>query len=191
MRDIENSTLTDDTTTENPMRNLEDEVAVLKHENEELKAKVKFLEEQFKLSQVQKYGSSADSVDPEQLSVFNEAEKVSVQKSEELDIEEITYKRRKGRSKSRKTYEDLATEEISYELSEEEQICPTCSHALHEMKVEVRKELKIIPAEVKVVHHKRHVYACRHCDTNGTTGTILKQMFQIHSYLDPWFHHPF
>jgi transposase len=174
MENIENSTLTADNTTEEHAHELENEVAVLKHENEELKAKVKFLEEQFKLSQAQKYGSPSDTVDPMQLSIFNEAEKLSVQKNEEPDLEEITYQRKKGRSKSRKTYDDLEIVEVYYELPKEEQVCPKCDHELHEMKVEVRKELTIIPAQVKVTHHKRQVYACRHCDQQGTGGTIIK-----------------
>ncbi|MEH7093094.1 IS66 family transposase zinc-finger binding domain-containing protein, partial [Priestia megaterium] len=32
------------------------------------------------------------------------------------------------------------------------------------MSVEVRKELAIEPAKVKVIEHKRFVYACRHCE---------------------------
>ena len=174
MENIENSTLAADNTTEEHAHELENEVAVLKHENEELKAKVKFLEEQFKLSQAQKYGSPSDTADPMQLSIFNEAEKLSVQKNEEPDLEEITYKRKKRKSKSRKTYDDLEVVEVYYELPKEEQVCPKCNHDLHEMKVEVRKELTIIPAQVKVTHHKRQVYACRHCDQEGTGGTIIK-----------------
>ncbi len=174
MENIEISTLSADNTSEKDARDLENEVAVLKHENEELRAKVKFLEEQFKLSQVQKYGSSSDTVDPMQLSIFNEAEKLSAQKSEEPDLEEITYKRKKGHSKSRKTYDDLEVVEVYYEIPEEDQICPKCNHELHEMKVEVRKELTIIPAQVKITHHKRLVYACRHCDQEGIGGTIVK-----------------
>lgn len=174
MKNIEKSTLTEDKTTEKYTHDLEDKVAVLEHENEELKAKVKFLEEQFKLSQAQKYGSPSDSVDPMQLSVFNEAEKLSLQKSEEPNLEEITSNRKKGKSKSRKTYDDLETVEVYYEIPKEQQVCPECDHELHEMKIEVRKELTIIPAQVKVTVHKRQVYACRHCDNEGIGGTIVK-----------------
>ena len=44
------------------------------------------------------------------------------------------------------------------------------------MKVVIRKELKLIPATVKIVHHKRQVYACRHCDSienEGEQGSIV------------------
>lgn len=145
-------------------------------ENEELKAKVKFYEEQFKLSQAQKYGSSSEKISDDQVSFFNEAEKESVKENTEPDIEEITYKRKKGISKSRKTYADLEEEEILYTLPTDEQNCLKCNHQLHEMKMIVRKELKFVPATVKVVVHKRQVYACRRCDsydTEGSSGSIV------------------
>ncbi|BES63916.1 hypothetical protein SANA_03550 [Gottschalkiaceae bacterium SANA] len=76
----------------------------MKHENEGFKDKVKFLEEQFKLSQSQKYGSPSDTADPMQLM---RRRSYQFKKIEEPDLEEITYKRKKDRSKSRKTYKDL------------------------------------------------------------------------------------
>ncbi len=173
MKNIEKSTLTEENTTENKEGSLEDKYAILEQENEELKAKVKFYEEQFRLSQAKKYGASSEKLDPEQISIFNEAEKLSVQQSQEPKMEEIIKRRKSSSSKSRKTYEDLPVEEVYYSLSEEEQVCPTCENTLHEMKTEVRKELKIIPAQVKVVHHIKQFYACRRCDQEGTNGTIV------------------
>ena len=40
------------------------------------------------------------------------------------------------------------------------------------MKTEVRKELVIIPAQVKVVEHVTHTYSCRACDKEGLGGFI-------------------
>lgn len=145
-------------------------------ENQALKAKVKFYEEQFKLAQAQKYGSSSEKISDGQISIFNEAEKESAKESAEPDLEEITYKRKKASTKSRKSYSDLEEEEILYTLPIEEQNCPCCNGALHEMKVIVRKELKVVQPTVKVVLHKRQVYACRHCDSynnEGSTGSII------------------
>lgn len=42
-------------------------------------------------------------------------------------------------------------ETIEYKLEEEDKSCPTCDSSLHEMSKEIRKELKIIPAQVKIV----------------------------------------
>ncbi len=89
MKNIEKSTLTEKNTTENKEVSLENKYAILEQENEELKAKVKFYEEQFRLSQAKKYGASSEKLDPEQISIFNEAEKLSVQQSQEPKMEEI------------------------------------------------------------------------------------------------------
>jgi hypothetical protein len=40
------------------------------------------------------------------------------------------------------------------DLPEEEKNCLKCGHKMHEMKVEICKELKVIPTQVVVVHHK-------------------------------------
>ena len=176
MKTIENTSFKANENANENINKIEHEIELLKQENEELKAKVKYYEEQFKLAQAKKYGSSSDSVADGQISIFNEAEKESAKECVEPDIEEITYKRKKSATKSRKSYKDLEVEEIYYALPEEEQTCPNCNHQLHEMKVIVRKELKVIPATVKVVHHKRQVYACRHCDSmanEGAEGSII------------------
>jgi len=80
------------------------------------------------------------------MSIFNEAEIESVKKNDEPDIEQIAYSRRKGKSKTRKTYDDLPVEEVFYDLPNEEKTCAKCGNAMHKMKTEVRKELKVIPA---------------------------------------------
>ena len=68
----------------------EDKCTLLEQENEELKAKVKYYEEQFRLSQSQKFGASSEKTDPEQLSVFNEAEKESRETIEEPTVRKRT-----------------------------------------------------------------------------------------------------
>jgi transposase len=44
---------------------------------------------------------------------------------------------------------------------------------MHEMSTEVRQELKVIPAQVKVVKHVRYVYGCRHCERNELNTPIV------------------
>ena len=40
--------------------------------------------------------------------------------------------------------------------------------------VEIRKELKLIPAKVVVVEHAAHTYACRNCEQNGIEVPFAK-----------------
>ena len=58
--------------------------------------------------------------------------------------------------------EDLPVKRVEYTLEDTD--CPQCDGSLHIMSQEVRKEIAIIPAQVKVVEHVRHVYTCRACE---------------------------
>ena len=52
--------------------------------------------------------------------------------------------------------------------------CPKCHGTLHEIKMEIRKEIKIIPAQIKIIEHATPVYGCRKCEATGTSGTMIK-----------------
>lgn len=41
------------------------------------------------------------------------------------------------------------------------------------MSTQVRREIKIIPAQVKVVEHVRYVYGCRTCERQDTSTPIV------------------
>src|SRR5690606_3614777 len=60
-----------------------------------------------------------------------------------------------------------------YDLPDEDKVCQQCDGTMHPMSTEERKELKLIPAQVKVVKHVRRVYACRHCEKEGLSTPIV------------------
>jgi transposase len=153
---------------------LQNKCTKLEMEVEELTAKVAWYEEQIRKGIKQKYGSSSEKTPDEQLSIFNEAEKNQRPKLEEPDFEEITYKRKKSKGLNKDGWEDLPVEVIEYELPDSEKSCPSCDEPLHVMKKEIRKELKIVPAKVSVVHHVRYIYACRSCEKNDVSTPIIK-----------------
>ena len=136
-----------------------------------LSAKLSWHEEQYRLSQQLRYGRKSEAGDG-QLCIFNEPEKEADPKTEEPTIEVATHQRKK-RGKNREDLKDLPTETIHYRLSEEELSCQTCGNDLHEMSTETRRELEIIPAQVKVIEHIRHLYACRTCENEGTGTKII------------------
>ncbi|MFS0667703.1 IS66 family transposase [Peribacillus frigoritolerans] len=142
---------------------------------EELTAKVRWYEEQFRLSQQKRFGTSSEKTTENQLALelFNEAEKESDTEVPEPAVETITYRRKKKRRHRDESVQNLPIETIEYRLADEEQVCSCCGGALHEMSVEVRKELTIVPAEVKVTEHKRYVYACRKCELDEVSTPIV------------------
>lgn len=152
----------------------QEEIALLKQQNEELTAKVNWLMEQFNLSRSRQFGKSSEQTPPEQLNIFNEAEAEAKPDAPEPSIEEITYKRKKRKGQREELLSDLPVEVIEYKLPEEEQICPCCNGRLHEMSKEIRRELEYIPAELKVIEHISYIYSCRSCEKNDIKTPIIK-----------------
>jgi len=148
----------------------------LKYQILELQAKNSYYEEQFRLIQKKKYGTSSEKVSQDQISIFddmlNEAESQSDLKAEEPALEKITYERNKRTKDS--LIANLPIKEIHHVLSEEELVCETCSHPLHDMGTSSRDEIEIIPAKVIVNRHITHKYSCRNCENTGTSVEILE-----------------
>lgn len=135
----------------------------LEQQNAELIAKLTWFEEQFRLSQQKRFGAFTEQTHPDQLQLFNEAEAEADPSKAEPTVETITYRRKKQSEQREALLEYLPTETVEYRLPKEDQFC-SCGNDLHEMSTETRQELKIIPAEVKVVKHVRYVYGCRRCE---------------------------
>lgn len=152
---------------------LKNENAKLQHELEIANAKIKWYEEQFRLNAVKKYGKSSDKVEEGQVAFFNEAEITARPEAEESTLQKTTNKSSRKRGTNKPSFEDLPVERIEYHIPEEEQACEKCGTKMHEMSVEVRKELKIIPAQVCVVEHIRKVYTCRECEKTGDGSPII------------------
>lgn len=149
---------------ENRVAQLEAEIAALKSENAKLKLLNDCYLEQLRLARHRQFGRSSEKTElPDQLGLFNEAEVLA---DEPLEKEKIgPYTRKKRNGKREKFYEGLPTEQIVHELPEDERICPDCGGLLHACGHQVlRREVKIIPAQVSAVEHIQTVYGCRKCE---------------------------
>lgn len=150
-------------------------IVALTTRNAELEALVKYYEEQLRLAKHRQFASSSEKGEvPEQLGLFDEAENTADPNQPEPEIEEITYKRRKRVGKREDDLSGLPVEVVEHVLPESEQICRSCGGALHEMGHNVRREIEIIPARVKVVEHHQAVYSCRHCENHSDHVPIVK-----------------
>jgi transposase len=153
------------------IENLQVEVELLKEEKAQLEMKIKWYEDQYRLHMHKMYGGSSEKLDNGQISLFNEAEAESKPEIPEPEFGEIAYTRKKKQGHREEMLKDLPVETIEYHLPEEEQACK-CGGKLHIMSREVRKELKIVPAQVNVVEHVQYVYACRDCEKNNTSTAV-------------------
>ena len=147
----------------------EDKITMLEH-------KLDWLEEQIRLNQHKKFGASSEKTtfDDQMALVFNEAEGFQKDDIPEPTIEEVTYKRKKAVGQKDEMLKDLRAETIVYELPEAEQVCPDCGESRHVMGKEIRRELKIIPAQVEVVEHVQLIYSCRSCEKTAERVSIAK-----------------
>lgn len=168
------------TNTSNPaieqVESLQQQCVTLEQQNTELKLKVAWLEEKLRLSQHQRFGRSSERTETGsiQLSLFNEAETEAEPAVEEPTVETITYERKKQQPGQREEkLKNLPVERVEYRLSEEEQVCSCCGGPTHEMSTEIRRELKIIPAQMSLVEHIQYVYACRHCEKHDIETPIV------------------
>lgn len=130
--------------------------------------------EQLRLSRQKRFGVSSERShhdQMQQLNLFNEAEaeRQPLVAEPELETASASTKRRK-RGES---VQHLPVQTVEYVLAEEEQACPACGEALHVMSKEIRKELTIIPAQVKVTEHVSYVYSCRYCEKNNIQTPVI------------------
>ena len=150
----------------------------LEAEREALQKKVSYYEECIRLSQHRQFASSSEKscADARQLLLFDEAENEADVKKAEPAVEEITYTRRKrdASEKSEENYDSLPTERIEHILKDGELVCPECGEEMHLIGFDERKELVIIPAQVKVVIHAQGIYGCRRCERENTHVPIKK-----------------
>lgn len=146
------------------------EIASLKKQNE-------WYIEQLKLRQKEKFGVSSEKADENQMTLFdffNEAEILREPITTEPDEKVLVPAHAKRKAKRGSKLDALPVETIYYEIPESDRICGICGSVLTEMKKEIRRELKIVPAKVSIVEHVTFVYSCRNCDKNGTEGFIKK-----------------
>lgn len=151
----------------------QEEITYLKLQVNELKAKVNWYEEQFRLSKQREFGRSSEKSLPEQLGIFNEAEVESKPDAPEKATIEVSYTRRKGKETKEEKLRNHTIKTIEYRLSEEEQVCSCCGGALHEMSKQERVEVEYVPPVITGIKHVQYIYACRNCEKNGIKTPIV------------------
>jgi len=141
----------------------------------ELEALVRYYEEQLRLSRHRQFGASSEKGEaPDQLGLFDEVEAAANPSQPEPDLEQIAYSRRKQKGKRADDLSALPVEVIQYDLPETERICPECGDPLHGIGRNIRQELVIVPARVKVIKREQAVYACRNCEKSNDHVPIMK-----------------
>lgn len=105
-------------------------------------------------------GKKRERIDPDQLVLFEVGELEAIAK-EETETPPLNRRRKKRRGR-RLIPDGLPSEEIVYELPEEQRLCPHDGKPMPFIRFEISKQLDYEPAKMKVIIHKRAVYASRH-----------------------------
>lgn len=169
---------------------MQQEVAQQKQANVELSATVKSQTERLAKNErtIQELiaalkGKTRERVDPDQLLLFElgelEAiiEEAAAESGDGDDTQDTTSasKKKKKRGHGRRIIPDnLPREEVVYELPEDERRCPCDGRPMPLIRYETSEQLEFEPAKLKVIVHKRAVYACPGKHDEATLVTAAK-----------------
>ena len=117
-------------------------------------------------------GKQRERIDPDQLVLFEigELETFIDEQTAEAEKPERRRKRKRGR---RLIPDDAPREEVFHELPEEDWLCPHDGQPMPLIRYETSEQLEYVPPKVKVLVHKRAVYACpkKHDEAKLVTAT--------------------
>ena len=148
----------------------------------ELEKQIDLLTDAIRLSRQKRFGASSERITEdgmEQLSfLFNEAE-IYAEKTAKEDAEEgvlvAAHRRRKKHEYALDNLpENVPVEVEEHRLPESELVCPECGDTMVEIGKEVRRRLKIVPAQLVVLEDRYYTYACQSCNKKNTQTPIVK-----------------
>ena len=141
--------------------------AELRQERDNLKDQIDFLTKKLFGSSSEK-GKGADI--PGQLNLFNEAEAEQDPDAAKVEEEAATAppeskKTRKLKTVQAEKFAGLPVDKVYIDLPEDQKICSTCGTPLEKIGTEyIRRELKYIPARLRVVEYYSINYNCPTCE---------------------------
>lgn len=146
-------------------------------EVEALKADLDRLFEQIRIANAARFGAKSERVMPDQLSLFNDMEAAYKAGGfePELDVESSPRRRRAPRKIDTS---NMVVRVIEHTLEGTEALCGECGADLKDIRTEVRRVIKLIPAHFEVEEHRRHVYVCPDCSTLNAEGDGVKSVFK-------------
>jgi len=143
---------------------------------QEKEKRIRILEEYILSLQQKHFGSSSEKQDVIQSElVFTEAEdSAEAEAPKQVDAfanEAVVVAEHKRKKKRTSIPADLPRIEIVHDLPVDQKQCPHDGATLKQMGFESHEQLDIIPASVRVLHHKRLKYACPCCETYIVTAS--------------------
>ena len=151
------------TVVEHDARSLPDDVEQLKTLVLDLLEHTRGLEHRLQLLLRQRFGPSAERIDPAQLKLFA-MELLEAGAAEAAEPAPTTIPEHGRRNGRRKLPEDLPRIRVEHDLTEQMRACPCCGEQRRKIGEETSELLEYEPATMHVVEHVRMKYACRKCE---------------------------
>ena len=148
---------------------------------DQLRAYILQLEEYIRNGRRKQFGPSSEKlIVGQQPNLFNEAEaapepEVEEAEPESAEAESAQEPQPRKRRKAFRIPPELPRMEIEHDLPEAEKVCPHDGTALKRIDSEIHEQLDIIPAQIQVLRHVRHTYACPCCEQYVVTARKPKQ----------------
>ena len=159
---------------------LETTIQQQQEEIDALKKKLEHMNEVFLNAQRARFGRSSEKTSyvasDDQLNLFNEAEKEQNHKTEEPTEETFTVKAhtRKKKKTIDEMTKNLPVEEVLLTLPESQLICGMCGGTFKPIgKKFVRREIRVIPRQVKILEYYTVTYACDKCEKDTGYAHII------------------
>ena len=152
---------------------LKQQLALQQSQISQQHARIRALEELLAALRQRQFGSSSEKIPIDQLSFFNEADNESVESSDTSILgDAITVGAHTRRATRRVSIPaELPREDILHDVPDDQKFCPHDQTPLHLIGDELHEQLDIIPAQVKVLRHRRLKYACPCCQQYVITAT--------------------
>jgi len=145
----------------------------LQQENAQLKEKLAWYEEQFRLHKHKQFAASSERFD-DQGQLFNEAEQLAEESVPEAEPETHQVPAHERKKPVRRPLSpDLPRDVVVLDIPDEEKQCSCCGKQLKAFGHESSCKLDIIPAQVKVTEYQRLKYACE-CEFGVKTAPAPK-----------------
>ncbi|MBQ0721756.1 MAG: IS66 family transposase [Gammaproteobacteria bacterium] len=161
---------------------LTEEVIDLKRQLAAKNNYIQNLEDAIRQARHRQFGASSEKVSADQGQLFNEPEADSgAVDANACEVEETTSDV-KGHTRKKKPRVsipvDYPREDILHDLPESEKVCPHDGSRLKHIGFDDHEQLDIIPAQVKVLRHRRLKYACPCCAQHIVTASKPKQAIE-------------
>ena len=145
-------------TAESELQTAEHKTAALSATVEEQRGKLQQQEQTIADLLAALRGKQRERIDPDQLMLFD-VEDIETWSEESRADQPAARRKRRGHGR-RRIPDHLPREEVLHELPEQERLCPHDGRPMQPIRYETSEQLDYVPAKLKVLVHKRAVYAC-------------------------------